>query len=471
MGNDDDSDALDSYNNLKRKREDDDNFAGESESQLWPADSLLDTDDGEGGLPDWTLKTLVNECANDSRFNRVAASPSAEAKPTHTQLRSPHFSKLLALDCEMVEVDHERSAVGRISLIERIQAGPNSGNTFVRLDEYVMPDGRVTDYREAVSGLDAGKLASARLSEHSAHAQLLNLVAANDVLVGHTLASDLFTLNIAHENVLDTALLFAVDDVASFTLSLKDAVLHVMPEHPGAYTFQLHNAAHDSVIDAMWALRLAVLEARKVEHGSVRTPALVSVPERFMAQLHVKCLPQNADEATIRQIFAHSGVNLPESASIRAIKEGKEKPSTVVDFASCEDADATFKAVRAQSWPEEEGFLCKRLLLPQAPAQVAGIECFVKSNRRISRTVKLAGTISRSIIGRVIGKNGSKLREIRRRSGALVRINPPQDPERDAEQSVDIMAGERTTVDSAFVMLRNAARGERLPASQRLQDE
>ena len=451
---------------VKRKREEQssqtERMGSESPgTELWTRGQVIDEGDGEGGLPDWALSVLVSECSSDPRFHRVAASPTSE-DVVHTEHRGPNaHCKLLAIDCEMVEVDNERSAVGRISVIERLQAGRGSGKAIVRLDEYVNPAGTVTNYRTDVSGLTPSHIELARLSEESARNELLSMLKANDVLVGHTLSADMQALGIAHSNVLDSALLFAVDGVTSFILSLKDAVLSVMPDHPGALTFQLHNAAHDSVLDALWALRLAILEARKVEHELPRTPKLESVPDRFMAQLAVKSLPQQTDENALRELLTKCGAQLPKSASVRAIRQHRDRSSAMIDLDSARNADAVFQAISDTAWPDDEGFLCKCL-----GTSSDGVETMLKSSRRVSREVKMSGTISRSVLGKVIGRKGAKLREIRRRSGALVIIKPPSDPQADTVQTVHVMAGERKAADSAYAMLSSAAKGERLPASQ-----
>jgi predicted PilT family ATPase len=48
---------------------------------------------------------------------------------------------------------------------------------------------------------------------------------------------------------------------------------------------------------------------------------------------------------------------------------------------------------------------------------------FVKSYVRLNLDVKLSGHIDKGMVGKVIGKAGRRLREIRRRAGALVRIH------------------------------------------------
>ena len=51
----------------------------------------------------------------------------------------------MAIDCEMVQVDRHSDALARVSIVNY--------NGHVLLDAYVMPEGKVTDYRTWVSGI------------------------------------------------------------------------------------------------------------------------------------------------------------------------------------------------------------------------------------------------------------------------------------------------------------------------------
>ena len=65
------------------------------------------------------------------------------------------------------------------------------GSTAVVLDEYVKPAAAVTDYKTAVSGIEAHHLEAATHTLSHAQDKLLSLVRVDDVLVGHSLCSDL----------------------------------------------------------------------------------------------------------------------------------------------------------------------------------------------------------------------------------------------------------------------------------------
>eukprot|EP00959_Pyramimonas_sp_CCMP1952_P274507 5738508-Pyramimonas_sp.AAC.2 len=96
-------------------------------------------------------------------------------------------------------------------------------------------------------------------------------------------------LQVCHTRVVDTALLFNVKNLPRWTLSLKDLVLELFTDHPEASSFQRAGCAHDSVLDAKWALWIVAAEAKRVQAGSEPTLMLQTVPQRFLSQLQVSC--------------------------------------------------------------------------------------------------------------------------------------------------------------------------------------
>ena len=67
-----------------------------------------------------------------------------------TSEASTDATSIVALDCEMVEVDRWSEGLARISIINYY------GN--ILMDTFVIPDGQVTNYRTWVSGVTPDKL-------------------------------------------------------------------------------------------------------------------------------------------------------------------------------------------------------------------------------------------------------------------------------------------------------------------------
>jgi hypothetical protein len=81
--------------------------------------------------------------------------------------------------------------------------------------------------------------------------------------------------------------LFNVVNLPRWTLSLKDLVSELFADSPEAACFQQAGHAHDSVLDATWALRIVAAEGMRLQAGLEPTLALKSVPRRFLSQLQV----------------------------------------------------------------------------------------------------------------------------------------------------------------------------------------
>ena len=77
----------------------------------------------------------------------------------------------MSLDCEMVETQGGRDEVARVSLV-----APSG----VLLDEFVLPEGKVTDYRTPYSGITADILAECKNSRCG--------VVLSNSLLGHSKA-------------------------------------------------------------------------------------------------------------------------------------------------------------------------------------------------------------------------------------------------------------------------------------------
>ena len=60
------------------------------------------------------------------------------------------MTQVVAMDCEMVEVMGNKSALARISIVNY--------DGHVLMDEFVRPDNHITDYRSWISGIDVEDL-------------------------------------------------------------------------------------------------------------------------------------------------------------------------------------------------------------------------------------------------------------------------------------------------------------------------
>uniref|UniRef100_A0A7N0RBW2 RNA exonuclease 4 n=1 Tax=Kalanchoe fedtschenkoi TaxID=63787 RepID=A0A7N0RBW2_KALFE len=137
----------------------------------------------------------------------------------------------LAMDCEMVGVGGNRSALGRVTLVNEW------GN--VVYDEYVRPIEHVVDYRTEISGIRHHHLKKAKTFQ-VAQKKVVEMLKGR-ILVGHALRNDLKALLLSHPKK-------DIRDTSGYHPFLKDgrkrALRHLAEELLGA---KIQNGEHCSV--------------------------------------------------------------------------------------------------------------------------------------------------------------------------------------------------------------------------------
>ena len=129
------------------------------------------------------------ECSSISKETMVKSifSPSPS-------LPSATDSDVLAIDCEMVEVNYNMNSLARVSIVNR------KGQTIY--DQYVLPQEgeKITDYRTAWSGVTASNLIGAR-DFYTVQDEVLALLGHPLVkaIVGHDIGRDLKVLDIEYQ--------------------------------------------------------------------------------------------------------------------------------------------------------------------------------------------------------------------------------------------------------------------------------
>lgn len=108
-------------------------------------------------------------------------------------------SHTFALDCEFCQADSGK-VLTRISIV-------NFQNEVV-YDQLVKPDEQITDYVTKYSGITEEMLAGETTTLKDVQEKVLSLVSSGDILIGHSLNSDLNVMKIRHPKIIDTALLF-----------------------------------------------------------------------------------------------------------------------------------------------------------------------------------------------------------------------------------------------------------------------
>ena len=158
--------------------------------------------------------------------------------------------KVFGLDCEMCDAASGK-VVTRITLV--------SHDSKTVYDELVKPDEPITDYLTRYSGITPELLEGVTKSLAEAQQDLLEIVSGHDILVGHSLESDLNVLKIRHPLVIDTAILYGTRGGTSWKPALRNLTHRFLGRE-----IQKGTAGHNSVEDATACLDLLKL---KLERG------------------------------------------------------------------------------------------------------------------------------------------------------------------------------------------------------------
>ncbi|KAL8177653.1 UNVERIFIED_CONTAM: RNA exonuclease 1 [Gekko kuhli] len=109
------------------------------------------------------------------------------------------YPGIYALDCEMCYTK-QGLELTRVTVI--------NSDLKVVYDTFVKPDRKVVDYNTRFSGVTEADLEDVTITLRDVQAVLLNMFSADTVLIGHSLESDLFALQLLHGTVVDTSVVF-----------------------------------------------------------------------------------------------------------------------------------------------------------------------------------------------------------------------------------------------------------------------
>ncbi|KAG7665462.1 uncharacterized protein J8A68_001150 [[Candida] subhashii] len=111
----------------------------------------------------------------------------------------PTESHIYALDCEFCKAG-DSHVLTRVSLIDF--------NGTVVFDKFVKPAQEITDYVTKYSGITEEKLRDVTTTLSDIQQLFQSTVYKQDILIGHSLDSDLNVMKIKHDNIVDTAVIF-----------------------------------------------------------------------------------------------------------------------------------------------------------------------------------------------------------------------------------------------------------------------
>nr|XP_014095334.2 uncharacterized protein LOC106621136 [Bactrocera oleae] len=174
----------------------------------------------------------------------------------HTLPRSsktPATFKVYALDCEMCYTGHGLE-VTKVTIV--------GYDGKVVYHHFVRPTSKIVDYNTRFSGVTASDLCKTQNKSlktlKEVQGDLLQLIDADTILIGHGLENDLRVLRIVHKKVVDTAYEFLHPLGFPYRRSLKNLTKKYLKRE-----IQCGNEGHDSLEDTQACLELMMWKVRK----------------------------------------------------------------------------------------------------------------------------------------------------------------------------------------------------------------
>ena len=167
---------------------------------------------------------------------------------TSFEHEAPHT---FAIDCEMCLSDNG-PVLTRCSVVDF--------NEKLIYDKLVKPDVPIIDYLTRYSGITEEKLRDVTTTLKDVQEDLLKIISTDDVLIGHSLQSDLNVLKVRHTRIVDTAIIYEHKAGPPFKPGLK----YLASEHLNIDIQKDTGLGHDSYEDAKTCLELTKL---KIQNG------------------------------------------------------------------------------------------------------------------------------------------------------------------------------------------------------------
>lgn len=251
--------------------------------------------------------TLTEAQMQEHGYPTVCVDGYVQTQPAGSQ--SP-FYDMVAVDCEMCYTK-KGLELTRTSLVD------SSGN--VLFDSLVKPHRAITDYNTKFSGITPEMMAGVTTTLEDVQREILKIVSAETILVGHSLESDLAALRVVHKRAMDTALVYPHPRGSLFRPALRVLASQFLNRK-----IQCGGVGHDSIEDARAAMDLALLKIQKGPDFGKRSSFY---KENLLSILHRHgCQCSLVDRRSILQRYAIGSCHaIPCTSDDEALSKAKKE--------------------------------------------------------------------------------------------------------------------------------------------------
>ncbi|AAS54159.2 AGL332Wp [Eremothecium gossypii ATCC 10895] len=189
------------------------------------------------GLSEEYQKALLLKYQNKEKYSGWVDTVSFQHDGSHT----------FAIDCEMC-LSKNGYVLTRVSVVDF--------DCNLVYDKFVKPDEPIVDYLTKYSGITEEKLVGVTTTLQDVQQDLLRMISATDVLIGHSLQADLNVLKMRHPLVIDTSIIYEHKAGPPF----KPALRYLADEYLQKQIQTDDGNGHDSYEDAMTCMELTKLK-------------------------------------------------------------------------------------------------------------------------------------------------------------------------------------------------------------------
>lgn len=241
-----------------------------------------------------------------------------EEKSEPSQSQRPDIDPLdyhlVALDCEMVECEGETGSDQRVQRLARCTVVDAKGKTIY--DELCKPE-KIVDYCTKYSGITETMLKDVTRTLSDVQADLQKIMFNDTIVAGHSLENDFKALQLVHDVVLDSSILYPHPKGPPMKSALRHLVKRYLHRE-----IQTSSDGHDSSEDAIAALDLVNLKLREGPNFGVNQTSGETIFQ-VMTRSRKPCT-MVADPKIIRKFLKSSLSAVPCSSDPEVVKATKK---------------------------------------------------------------------------------------------------------------------------------------------------